>query len=206
MEHYRFHQLYFNKSRAERIEDTHSAGRLRDHFMYQNFRSQISVVQEGAEQLPRCELFGIHMPTGRLIKHSNTAICNRNTQIRWKRRDVAIEKKCTEATFSLTGEYGAESVKGFDLFKYLGRLLCRLEDRCLVVHRNMCKARQVWGHLVKLPWREWEDLFISSKFYHAVLQAVVLFGADTWVLMSEMSQKLEGVHVEFLRQVTGKKT
>ena len=35
------------------------------------------------------------------------------------------------------------------------------------------------------------------------MQAVLLFGADTWVLLEEMSKKLEGVHMGFLRQVTG---
>ena len=39
-----------------------------------------------------------------------------------------------------------------------------------------------------------------------VVQAVLLFGLETWVLMAEMLQKLEGLHVGFLRQVTGTKT
>ena len=38
-------------------------------------------------------------------------------------------------------------------------------------------------------------------FYQAVVQSVLLFGADTWVLLPEMSRNLEGVRVGFLRQV-----
>ena len=46
---------------------------------------------------------------------------------------------------------------------------------------------------------------MSEMFYQAVLQAVLIFGAETWVLLTEMSRKLEGLHVGFLRQVTGQK-
>ena len=34
--------------------------------------------------------------------------------------------------------------------------------------------------------------------------AVLFFGADTWVLMKKMIQRLEGSHVSFLRQFTRK--
>ena len=35
-------------------------------------------------------------------------------------------------------------------------------------------------------------------------QAVILFGAETWMIFSPMTQRLEGAHVGSLRQVTGK--
>ena len=44
---------------------------------------------------------------------------------------------------------------------------------------------------------------MSTMFYRAVLQVVLIFGAETWVLLMDMSRKLEGLHVGFLRQVTG---
>ena len=88
----------------------HSAGRLCKHFMYQHFRSKVEVVQEGREPLLRCELCGIYMPAGRLIKHRNTVRCDKNTQIRCSRQDVAIVARFLEATFSLTGEEEAERI------------------------------------------------------------------------------------------------
>ena len=35
---------------------------------------------------------------------------------------------------------------------------------------------------------------VSAIFYRAVVQKVLLFGAETWVLLEEMSWNLEGVH------------
>ena len=54
--------------------------------------------------------------------------------------------------------------------------------------------------------REGEDPFVLGIFYHEVVQAMLIFGAETWVLTAEISQKLKGVHLGFLRQVTRKKT
>ena len=39
--------------------------------------------------------------------------------------------------------------------------------------------------------------------YRAVVQVLLLFGVDSWVLSAAISRKLEGVHVGFLIQVTG---
>ena len=82
----------------------HSAGILRENFMYHHFRSKVAVFQEGKEPLPRYDLCGIHMPVRRLIRHRKTALCNRNTQMRWRRWDVAIAARCLEAKLSLIGE------------------------------------------------------------------------------------------------------
>ena len=183
----------------------HSARRLREHFMFRHFRSQIAVVQEGRETLPRCDMCGMHMSAGRIIKHRQTARCDRNTQMRWRRRDVEIVAKCTEATFSLTGDDGAECFVGVYSFKYLGRILHQEENDWLAVLRNIQRARQVWGWLGKLLRQEGADPILSAKFYRAVVQAVLLFGADTSVLSAAMLKNLEGVHVGFLRQVTGMK-
>ena len=52
-------------------------------------------------------------------KHRQTAQCNCNMQMSWRRRDVDISEKCTRATFSLTGEDGAGYFEGVESFKYL---------------------------------------------------------------------------------------
>ena len=80
----------------------HSAGRLRGHFMFRRFRSQIVVDQEGREPLPRCNMCGMHIPVGRLVKHLQTARYNRSAHMRWWIRDLEIAAKCAGATFSLT--------------------------------------------------------------------------------------------------------
>ena len=50
--------------------------------------------------------------------------------------------------------------------------------------------------------REGAETAISAKFYRVVIQTVLLFGAETWVLLVPMAQSLEGFNVVFLIQVT----
>ena len=47
---------------------------------------------------------------------------------------------------------------------------------------------------------------MSVIFYLAVVHEVFLFGAETWVLLEEISRNLEGVHAGFFRQVTVQKS
>ena len=44
---------------------------------------------------------------------------------------------------------------------------------------------------------------MSETFYWTVVQAVLLFGEDTWVLLAGVPSKLERVHVGFLIQAMG---
>ena len=46
---------------------------------------------------------------------------------------------------------------------------------------------------------------MSVMFYRAVVQLVLLFGADTWVLSEAVSRKIEGVHMGFLRRIMRKR-
>ena len=64
----------------------------------------------------------------------------------------------------------------------------------------------MWGRLGKLLRCEGVDLAVSETFYLAVVQAVILFGSETLVLLEPMDQRLGGEHVGFLWQVTGKKS
>ena len=71
--------------------------------------------------------------------------------------------------------------------------------------QSIRRARKFWGRLGKLLRREGADPITSEKFYRAVVQAVQLFGAKTWVLLAAMLNKIEGVHMGFIRQVMGMK-
>ena len=62
----------------------------------------------------------------------------------------------------------------------------------------------MWGRLGKLLWREGAYLTFLEKFYRTAVQAIIFFGAETWVLTETNKQRLEIDHVSFLRQVTHK--
>ena len=47
--------------------------------------------------------------------------------------------------------------------------------------------------------REGADPITLKKFYRAVVQAVLLFGAKTWVLSAAMLSMMEGLQLGFMR-------
>ena len=44
-----------------------------------------------------------------------------------------------------------------------------------------------------------------ASLYKAVVQAIILFRSETWVLSESMAKRIEGMHMEFLKMITGKR-
>ena len=83
-------------------------------------------------------------------------------------------------------------------------MLERSDDDWPGVLHNIRKSRQVWRQLGELLQREGAEPTVLKNIYRAVVQAVLLFGAETWVLTERMFRLLEVMHVSFLRQSTRK--
>ena len=64
-------------------------------------------------------------------------------------------------------------------------------------------ARSAWGVLGTLRLREGVDPRLAAIFYRAVVQTILLYGSETWVILEAMKKKVEGAHTDFLRQMTG---
>ena len=77
--------------------------------------------------------------------------------------------------------YG-EPLQNFSTFIYLGRVLTVGDDDWLAVVGSLEKARKRWGQLYRILSREGADPKVSGKFYKTVVQAVLMFEAETWVL------------------------
>ena len=69
---------------------------------------------------------------------------------------------------------------------------------------NLVKAQKIWGRLSQILIREGADKRVSGNFFKAVVQAVLLFGADTWVLTPRIERALESFMHGATRRITGK--
>ena len=47
---------------------------------------------------------------------------------------------------------------------------------------------------------------MSALFYWAVVQAVLIFRVETWVLLDVIHRKMAGVNVGFLNQIPGQRS
>ena len=89
-------------------------------------------------------------------------------------------------------------------FKYLGRIMTAGEDDLPAVAGNLVKARKSWGRLTWILSREGADKRISGTFFKAVLQQLLLFGVETWVLTPPIERVLESFTDGAARRITGR--
>ena len=75
-------------------------------------------------------------------------------------------------------------------FKYMGRVLTAWEDDWPEVAGNLHKAKKSWVRMSRILIREGADPKVSGNFFKFVVQAVLLFGAETCVLTPRMEQDL----------------
>ena len=77
-------------------------------------------------------------------------------------------------------------------FKYPGRVILAADDDWTAVIRNLAKARAAWRIMIRIFNREGARPRVSGFFFKSVVQSVLLFGADTWVVISHMGWFLGG--------------
>ena len=81
-------------------------------------------------------------------------------------------------------------------FKYLGQVILATDDDFLSVMSNLARAKTVWSRMLRILSREVATPRVSGFFFEAVIQVVLLFRADTWVLTPRMGKALGGVQTQ----------
>ena len=89
-------------------------------------------------------------------------------------------------------------------FKYLGRILTEGDDDWPAVAVNLGKARKSWGRLQQILSREGATKRVSGNLFKAVVQQVLLFGAETWVVSPRMERALNAFIHGAARRITGR--
>jgi hypothetical protein len=81
------------------------------------------------------------------------------------------------------------------VFKYLGRLLAQDDDDAQAIRQQMRKARGVWAQVGQVLRGENVMPWVAATFYKAVVQAILLYGSETWNLTASALARLEGFHI-----------
>ena len=80
-----------------------------------------------------------------------------------------------------------------------------MDDDWPDVRQNIMRARLVWGRLGTLLRWEGADPKVLASFYRAVLQAILLYWYEMWVLLASMAKRIYGMHTNFLPMITRKR-
>ena len=71
-------------------------------------------------------------------------------------------------------------------------MISAADDGWLEVVRNLAKTREVWQRLTRILIREGAPPRVSIFFFEAVVQSVLIFSAETWVVTPHMVRVLGG--------------
>ena len=82
------------------------------------------------------------------------------------------------------------------------RVLTAGDDNLPEVAGNLQKARNSWVRMLRIMSREGVDLKVSGHFFKVVVQAVLLFGAKTWVLTPQMERDLSNFQHRVAQRLT----
>ena len=73
----------------------------------------------------------------------------------------------------------------------LGRILDEQDDDSRFIMTQLNKARSRWWHMVKILKRKGADLFQMGRFYVELVEAVLLYGAESWTITLREMKALE---------------
>ena len=129
-----------------------------------------------------------------------TEFCRQGMERKWHH---LAEEEAWEGTETALTDYGVP-LSQVTSFKYLGRVLAAEDNDWPEVVHNLWCTRQKWEPLTRILSREGADAWILGQIYLAVLQLVMIYGSETWVLTPRMKIFLGGFHHRVARRMTGR--
>ena len=86
-------------------------------------------------------------------------------------------------------------------FKYLGRILTITDNDCPEVIVNLRKLWNIWDRLSRILGWKGPDVLALGRFYLDLVQAILLFGAETRVMTLHIGRMLGGFHHRVARRI-----
>ena len=92
-----------------------------------------------------------------------------------------------------------------EVFRYLGRLISYDDADTQAMRSNLRKARGCWAWVSHVLRAENATPKTCGMFYKATVQAVLLYGSETWSLSPPSMKRLEGFHIRAAWRMSGKR-
>jgi hypothetical protein len=169
-------------------------GHLRDGWMMRrHFRDVhpldlVKVPKEG--RFNRCQRCGkqVHpaYPQHRLSKE-----CQIGVERKQQREMAVASALALRQQFSVRGNV----LERVEVFKYLGCLMSQNDDDIQAIRTQIRKARSSWARIGQVLRSENVSPSVAARFYQAIIQAILLYGSELWVISWTAMARLEGFHI-----------
>ena len=169
---------------------------MRRHFVARH--ECATVTFPGEKPLTECPDCGMKVPS--LGRHRGKEMCRKTIERKKKREQEAAAKAADTMEFEVDGK----KLEKVDSFVYLGRLLgANEDDSWLAISNNLQKARKRWGMVARVLTRQGATPQVMGYFYKAIVQAVLLYASETWVMTDRLWIALNTFHHKVARYITG---
>ena len=170
---------------------------MRKHFRRRHPLDTVIIEEEGPlPKCPQCGLFQRYVGT----LHQNTKECQQFAIIQ-ANRILGEEQKTAKQTIFTIGSTPIETVQEF---KYLGRILDDRDQDLPAVTYNLQRARKRWGMIGRILKKKGANPKAMASFYKAIVQSILLYGSESWVLTKSMLDSLNNFHHRCARFITGR--
>ena len=172
---------------------------LRHHFQRRHHKD--TVVIDGEGLLPQCPLCGVFDKNALTETHQATLGCKRGA-VRLRRLNQTEESRqvVRDVSFSVDGA----DIDRETQFKYLGRVLDQRDDDNPAIDRQLARAKAKWARVGKVLSVQTTDPRVRGYFYKAILQAILLYGSESWVISEFKLKQLRSFHHRVARYITGR--
>ncbi len=133
--------------------------------------------------------------------HQKTALCIERWEQQVQHEIAATARQSLQMHFYAYGE----ELKKVEVFKYLGWLLAYDDNDTQAIRANLAKACKMWARVSRVLRVENASPKVCGVFYKATIQAVLLFGSETWNLAPSGLKCLEGFHLRAAWQMSDKR-
>jgi hypothetical protein len=91
-------------------------------------------------------------------------------------------------------------IKAVNKFTYLGSILEATGATTLETGKRMTEGRRLTDMLNSVLWRKTILHKTKKLIYQALVQSILLYGAETWTLNTQQANKLLATEIDFWRR------
>jgi hypothetical protein len=164
--------------------------KMRNHFAQCHIGDKIQIQEEGL--LPQCNRCGFQSSTFLTPAHLASKKC------------AELSKRCLNLC-RLRKQLVAKNfipIIKVRQFKYLGSIVDDSDKDDSAIDRNIQRARGVWARLGKLLSQEGANPIAMRIFYKVIVQSVLLYGSESWVITKSKMVQLRSFHRRCARYIT----
>lgn len=164
------------------------------HFCLKHPNATINIVQDRPlQRCPRCLGFARN-----ITAHQQTQRCKKGFA-----RRIAEDQKNNMDNEKFVMKIKNNPIERVREFLYLGRWIFDSDDDTETINRQLRKTKIRWMKLSKILKRHDANPRIMGSFYQAIIQAVLLYGSESWVISNNNLKKLRSFHHRCARHMVG---